>query len=146
MMPVQHPSRFAKRPTARGEGYHGTAIERRGRRPEPSGQACCRRRFPPAFPSARDDDHGPAPRPSGSLPPLSRRSWRKKRPPRSSAAETVGYDKRRPDELLDQVRQRQTEAHRDDKRQPERTGEEDQSDGPVHRECAANVSSLTPRR
>jgi hypothetical protein len=77
---------------------------------------------------------------------LSRRSWRKKRPPRSSAAETVGDDKRRPDELLDQVRQRQTEAHRDDKRQPERTGEEDQSDGPVHRECAANVSSLTPRR
>jgi hypothetical protein len=44
MMPVQAPEPIAERQSARGEGYHWTAMEVPGRRL--GGQACCRHRFP----------------------------------------------------------------------------------------------------
>ena len=46
----------------------------------PSGRACCRRRFPSGFPSARDDDHGLS-RDLRSFPPPSGDDPAKKRPP-----------------------------------------------------------------
>jgi hypothetical protein len=45
-MPVQAPEPIAKRQSARGEGYHGTAMEVPGAPAGLSGQACCHRRFP----------------------------------------------------------------------------------------------------
>jgi hypothetical protein len=99
----------------------------------------CRSRHPSRLPSDSHGYHGTAMEVSGTPAGAIRAGVLS--PPIS-----IRFPSARDDELLDQVRQRQTEADRDDKHQPERTGEEDQSDGPVHRECACYMSSLTPWR